>query len=669
MDPSIRLLLSVRVSELDTGVDVVVEVKDGTRIEDLSQAFFGYLGAPGRSSIIVGSEDAITLHCNRLGLLDPNEEVLEAGLRSGDELVLVAGPGFVEDAGGYAAKSVPKKNAVSLVVTAGPRAGLRVELSPGRYLFGRDRGCDIVLDDPSLSRRHLEIQVESETVNVRDLGSRNGSSLDGHPLLGDRQLTPDHGSQIEVGRSVITFSKQVVYPFEMGALEGGSMRFNRQPRIFESYQAPSFELEAPPPEASRVRLQVGAAILPLVLGGAFAVIFAQPALLLSMLLSPATLLWSYISERRHGRLLFQQNMTRYNKHLDELEGQLEAARAREGVVRRAAAPDASELSARVLEVRPELWERREGNDDFLTLRIGVADLPSEFTIDTHRMPISSRAQELLAAYHTTPMVPVTICLRQIESVGLVGPEARVDGLGLWLVLQLAILHSPRELSIVAAVDPDQREEWDWLKWLPHTRIDPSPIDGPRLVDDIQATEEMFLQISKVMSERYDGANGDSSSGSTPALVLFVDEDLVRERGTISEILKRGPAVGIYTIWLGHTRRGLPGECGSIALLDQDIARLAFVKVNGPEQFDDVAVDAVTAELALRVARSLASIDDTGSYVRSTTRYQEEGSSSDRARTMADDVPPFMVRITQLAWSHANADRSKSFVWDRPRADI
>lgn len=670
MNSGIRLFLSVRVSQIDTGVDVMVEAEEGTRIEDLSHAFSDYLGVSGRSPLVAGPEDATALHCKRLGLLAPDQEVLEAGLRSGDELVLVTGAGFADAADGYAAKSVRiREGTVSLVVTAGPRAGLRIELRPGRYLLGRDPGCDIALDDPSLSRRHLEIQVEPETVNVRDLGSRNGSSVDGHPLLDDTQLTPDGGSQIEVGRSVITFSKQTIHPFEMGALEGGSMPFNRQPRIFGSYQAPSFQLEAPPPEASRVRLQVGAAILPLVLGGAFAVIFAQPALLLSMLLSPATLLWSYISERRHGRLLFQQNMTRYNKHLDELEGQLEAARAKEGAIRRASAPDASELSARALEVRPELWERRGEDEDFLTLRIGVADLPSEFTVDTHQLSMPSRAQELLATYGTTPMVPVTVCMRRVGSMGLVGPEARVDGLGLWLVLQLAVLHSPRELSIVAAVDPDQREAWDWLKWLPHTRADPSPIDSPRLVDDIQATEEMLLEILRVMAERYEGPNGDSSSSATAALVLFVDEDLVRERGAIGEILKRGPAVGIYTIWLGHTRRGLPGECGSIALLDQDIARLVFVKINEPEQFDDVAVDAVTADLALGVARSLASIDDTGSYVRSAMRCEGKGASMAQTRCKEDRVPPAMVSITQLGWFHGGAARSESFAWDRPRADI
>lgn len=254
-------------------------------------------------------------------------------------------------------------------------------------------------------------------------------------------------------------------------------------------------------------------------------------------------------------------------------------------------------------------------------------------------------------------------------MGLVGPEARVDGLGLWLVLQLAVLHSPRELSIVAAVDPDQREAWDWLKWLPHTRADPSPIDSPRLVDDIRATKEMLLQISRVMAERYEGPSGDSSSSATAALVLFVDEDLVRERGAIGEILKRGPAVGIYTIWLGHTRRGLPGECGSIALLDQDIARLAFVKINEPEQFDDVAVDAVTADLALGVARSLASIDDTGSYVRSAMSFEGKGASVAQTRCNEDRVPAAMVSITQLGWFHGGAARSESFAWDRPRADI
>ena len=218
------------------------------------------------------------------------------------------------------------------------------------------------------------------------------------------------------------------------------------------------------------------------------------------------------------------------------------------------------------------------------------------------------------------------------SLGLVGPDDRLDGLGLWLALQTAVLHSPREVSIAAAVDPDQRQSWEWLKWIPHARTDSPPLAGPHLVDATLATQDLLERVTELVSTR--NRDSDPTDGFVPALLLFLDEDLVGERAAVSEILERGPDVGVYTIWLGHVKRGLPGECRSIALLDPMLARLTFIQAAGAEQIADVAADAVAPNLVLETARSLASIRDIGApgtYGRSAPRTDgvREFSHSDR----------------------------------------
>ena len=477
-DSTIKLLLSVcdPSSEASTA-DVTVELARDARVQELGLALARHLESLHGDSI---DATELTLHCAHLGRLAPGDYVNDTGLRSGDTVALSAGMRFAAMPPGRSARpmlhpAMPSPSArggiVDLIVNAGPQSGRRVSLLPGRYVLGRDSTCDVMLDDPSLSRRHLRLEVGSETVEIGDLDSRNGSAVEGRTLVGDVRLTPDDGSQIEIGRTVIMFSRLPPPTLRAGAVRNGATPFNRPPRIVNPYRTPRLQLEAPPPEASRVRLQVGAAVLPLVLGGGFAVALKQPALLLSMLLSPAMLLWSYVSERRSGRRLFRQNEARYAKRLRALAEELEQARTRESGARRAAAPDAAELIARALEMRPQLWERRPANEDFLSLRIGVADLPAKLAVETpgDREQLPAKTQELLDTYSTVPMLPVPVALPQIGSLGLVGPEGRVDGLGMWLALQAAVLHSPRELSIVAALDPDQREQWEWLSDTPRPR--------------------------------------------------------------------------------------------------------------------------------------------------------------------------------------------------------
>jgi hypothetical protein len=74
---------------------------------------------------------------------------------------------------------------VPLPSSVAPTAGLRLRVRKGvplgasfaldrPLLVGRDLACDVVLLDPRVSRRHLSISVEGETVHFADLASANG---------------------------------------------------------------------------------------------------------------------------------------------------------------------------------------------------------------------------------------------------------------------------------------------------------------------------------------------------------------------------------------------------------------------------------------------------------------------------------------------------------------
>ena len=73
------------------------------------------------------------------------------------------------------------------------------------FVIGRSRECDLVLDDPNVSRRHAELRHEDEGWAVRDLGSTNGIKLNGHRSRGGR-LSP--GDEITLGLSRLTFEQE-----------------------------------------------------------------------------------------------------------------------------------------------------------------------------------------------------------------------------------------------------------------------------------------------------------------------------------------------------------------------------------------------------------------------------------------------------------------------------
>jgi hypothetical protein len=82
--------------------------------------------------------------------------------------------------------------------------GKRVVISPGGATLGRGRVSDIVLDDPNVSRQHAEIRPRGGSWVITDLGSTNGSQLNGRRLEGSEVLRS--GDEIELGASAMTFT-------------------------------------------------------------------------------------------------------------------------------------------------------------------------------------------------------------------------------------------------------------------------------------------------------------------------------------------------------------------------------------------------------------------------------------------------------------------------------
>ncbi|MFC8730987.1 FhaA domain-containing protein [Luteimicrobium sp. NPDC057192] len=97
-------------------------------------------------------------------------------------------------------------------VPSAPTPSLRhplIDIDGQRYLLtgpvtviGRGSEADIVVDDPGVSRRHLEIRVTPDGVVATDLGSTNGLFVEGHQVPAATLLD---GNSLTIGRTRIMF--------------------------------------------------------------------------------------------------------------------------------------------------------------------------------------------------------------------------------------------------------------------------------------------------------------------------------------------------------------------------------------------------------------------------------------------------------------------------------
>jgi hypothetical protein len=81
-----------------------------------------------------------------------------------------------------------------------PAVTLEVGDGPGSWVVGRSRGCDVVLHDGAVSRRHLLVASRGGRCSVRDLGSTNGLEVNGRRTR-TAVLLP--GDVLTLGRAVM----------------------------------------------------------------------------------------------------------------------------------------------------------------------------------------------------------------------------------------------------------------------------------------------------------------------------------------------------------------------------------------------------------------------------------------------------------------------------------
>ncbi len=580
-----RLTLSLEV-ELAAGAtrDVTVIAERDAPVVAVITSLAAHCGVAGGH---------MSLYCDRLGrALNPDGRFAACGLCDGDRIRIDVGSAQ-ELVGRLGPTPGP---CTELVVTGGPRAGLRRQLAAGSYLLGRDPGCDIHIDDPNLSTSHLGITVDRRQVAVEDAGSANGVTVDGVHVPAGITCAVVQGASIHVGRTVVSFRAPLP--------SMGRVPFSRPPRLGRVEVPESAPVRLSPVEQRR-RIPTPTALIPLVIGLAMFAWLGEPFLLVFVALSPLILIASAVFDRA-------AIASELRRRRAEIERIGEERRAAEREARLSAAPDVEELVRRTTMIEPTLWERRPHDRDFLDVRVGCADQPPRTTLEVapsgHRY-IDSRIAAVAQARPSLPAVPAVVPLRRAGMIGIVGSADPLEELPRWMLGQLAALHSPLDLLICAAVDAEFHEEWDWLKWLPHTRPAAPVIDAPLLAGDPDAGKRLIEAVAEVAEERTSMRNQVPPSPVLPHIVLLLDRAAAKEQVLIDRIAACGQDSAVTIIARATGRGEFRARCDYIVEVAPQTDLLLVSDREGRTTVGDVTPDIFPLTSAKVIAHALAPVQD------------------------------------------------------------
>lgn len=105
---------------------------------------------------------------------------------------------------GYAMRA--EESGSGMPASFGVRLGDEViRLRHGENILGRDPDAAIVIDSPDVSRHHARLLVAADTVTLEDLGSKNGTFVNGERVLHARPV--GDGDEITIGRTLLLLER------------------------------------------------------------------------------------------------------------------------------------------------------------------------------------------------------------------------------------------------------------------------------------------------------------------------------------------------------------------------------------------------------------------------------------------------------------------------------
>ena len=486
----------------------------------------------------------------------------------------------------------------TLVVTAGLRAGTRLVLpASDGWVIGRSRDCDLVLHDPTVSRRHARVTAgeAGRRPVIGDLGSRNGTIVAGRAVTAPTRIPVR--ATVRLGATCLQWRAPVddtpaAVRAGLGAA-AGRIPFNRPPRRRPpTTPAPLRVPAGPPARPESEPLSWAGIVLPAAAGLALAVVWS-PFMAVFAALGPLITVGTWLERRRRAARSHQRACAEVAQKVEKFVRMLPAAHAAERRRRIALIPDLAELVRRAETPSQRCWERRRDDPDAMLLGVGTAEVPYTPSLEVDGG--EGAAPGALEALHKVePLVdvPMAVSLLPGEVVGVVGPPSAARAVARGLVLQAAVLHGPADLAIAGLV-PGLAGEWSWLGWLPHT-IDIGGEPGA-----LVATESGTAPAA---------AEAAAASTSKRALLAVIDgaETLTGRSAPGRMVLGHPQCAGIV---ITGDVCDLPSRCTTIVDIDHDAGGLRLVDPRSSAVTAPLVAWGVTAATATHAAARLARLDD------------------------------------------------------------
>lgn len=489
-------------------------------------------------------------------------------------------------------------------------------------VIGRSPDAGVRYDAPEVSGGHARLTLRGDTFTLEDLGSTNGTLVNGHPLpaKSPRRLAVGDVVQIAsftcmVGHRYVVANCAASVPLEAsipGAAvieharlkegnpdpvepTGEERLFYPAPRLMHSVHKRAFTVDGPPQgkkrdEAPAIMKLGPSFIMGLTsvfmvastvsrLAGGADVMTTLPMLAMSISMIAGMLIWPLISKRYERKRDEREEARRestYTDYLNAIEHTLQQECAAQVAVLAENRVTVPALLDKAAALSPDLMNRTSAHSDFMDLRVGTGSLPLEadirwpaeqFAVDRDRL----LAKVIEVSHRPPQLVGVPLAFNPAEHyvAGIVGPRAEAWAFVRGLVVQLCALMSYQDVKLMLVADEAEEAEWGCMRTLPHLFDDAGR--GRFLATTSEELMGLTMHLERELERRASQRGEEAIDAGPRYVVLCANKALTDPSETIARLARLRGYRGISLVFMGEELKDLPRECAYVIDLTGTIA--------------------------------------------------------------------------------------------------
>ena len=317
-----------------------------------------------------------------------------------------------------------------------------------------------------------------------------------------------------------------------------------------------------------------------------------PTLITSAAMLMSSLLWPNLTKKYQKRLEKKKEKERqekYREYIEKKKKEIYDVSIDQTAILKENLITTEECQNIILRKKRTLWERRNDQQDFLTVRVGTGKVPLKLKVNFNKEDFTMEEDELKKEAETVvnsskilQNVPVSYSFYNKKATAIMGNNSEVFPFVDNILLQLLAFHSFDDLKIIFFVNKKNLSTWEKYKEAPHVfsnnkqvRFFATDIEDIKYVSSY-LEQEYFIRMANQTNDVVENEN-EENTYNPYYLIITDDYPMIRKIGIIDKILKNKENYGFSLVVIDNRLGKLPSECvnfisleGNAAILSTDI---------------------------------------------------------------------------------------------------